>query len=343
MFIFKKKIIFDSNKLEKQVIDFKEKNNIGIFSSSSDLGSKLKERVIRTKKIFEERGFHINLGSLWDKSIGYTTGTAKERALEFNSLIESNDILMSMIGGMNSSSVLEYIDYEKIIRNKTKIIGFSDTTAILLAVYANTGLSVYYGPAFLPCFDEEEYIKNWNFNSLEKYVISDYIGEIENPAYWTDDKIDWFKYKNGYGAINKKLVTNQLYSINDGVVRGRLIGGNLNTIVSIYNTKYMPNINDGDILFFEDSNKSIDKCERNFAFLKNSKILDKISGIIIGKCEGFNTMGTNETYESLFLKFLDRKIPVLMNFDCCHCQPMNVLKIGSIIELDTFNKKIYYL
>ena len=45
----------------------------------------------------------------------------------------------------------------------------------------------------------------------------------------------------------------------------------------------MPKIKQGDILFIEDSLKSIDECERNFAFLKNFKILDKISGVIIGK------------------------------------------------------------
>ncbi|WPL41009.1 hypothetical protein [Malacoplasma iowae] len=114
-------------------------------------------------------------------------------------------------------------------------------------------------------------------------------------------------------------------------------------MVSVYNTEFMPEIVEGDILFIEDSNKSVDECERNFAFLKNSKILDKVSGVILGKSENFNKMSSNETYESLFMKFLDRKIPVLTNFDSSHCQPMNVLKIGGKVKLDTFNKQVTLL
>lgn len=333
-----------NNNIEKsKVVTSNQKISIGIFSSSSDIGSKLQERVWRAKKILEDNNLIVNLGNLWDKSIGYTTALPKERAEEFNSLIDSNDVLMSMIGGMNSSSILEYIDYGKIKQRKTKIVGYSDTTAILLAIYAKTGLPVYYGPALLPSFDEQEYISDWNISSLNKYVIENSVGEIVNPPYWTQEKLDWFKHRDGYGVKVKQLSENQLYSVNDGIVSGRLIGGNLSTMVSIYGTEYMPEINKGDILFFEDSNKSIDECERNFAFLKNSKILDKVSAIIIGKCEGFNAMNSNETYESLFLKFLDHKIPVLMNYDCSHCQPMNVLKIGSKIKLDTLEKKIYFL
>ena len=78
-------------------------------------------------------------------------------------------------------------------------------------------------------------------------------------------------------------------------------------------------------------------------FLKNSKILDKVSGIIIGKIVNFDPIDSSETYQSLFMKFLDRKILVLIDFDCSHCQPMNVLKIGAKIKLDTFKKEVTLL
>ncbi len=338
-----KKIIFNYNLLEKQIIDFsninKKKIDIGIFSSSSDLGYKYQDRVLKAVKILEENGFNINLGCLWNKSIGYTTASAKQRGDEFNNLAKNNKILMSMIGGYNSSSILSYIDYNLIKKNKTKVIGFSDTTSILLAIYNKTKLPVYYGPALLPSIDEQEYIKNWNIKQIKDFVIGDK-KNIINPDFWTDEKIDWSKYN---GKTEKKLYSNKLESINNSIIEGRLIGGNLNTIVSIYNTEFMPKIKEGDILFIEDSLKSIDECERNFAFLKNSKILDKISGVIIGKIEGFDPKNSNETYESLFLKFLDRKIPVLMKFDCSHCHPMNILKIGSRIRLNTFNNTIEYI
>ncbi|QHG90104.1 LD-carboxypeptidase [Malacoplasma iowae] len=344
---FEKKIIFNYNTFDKQEISFiNTKTKIGIFTSSSDLSSKLPRRVNNSKKILEQEGYIVNLGNLWNKSIGYTSGNAKERSEEFNNLLSDNDILMSMIGGMNSSSILPYIDYDKIMERKTKIVGYSDTTAILLAVYKKTKIPTYYGPALLPSFDEQDFIKRWNLNSFNKYVVNNQIGIIDNPKLWTEEKIDWFNFEDEKVSKEnyiKKMQKNKLYSYNDGVVIGRLIGGNLNTMVSVYNTEFMPEIVEGDILFIEDSNKSVDECERNFAFLKNSKILDKVSGVILGKSENFNKMSSNETYESLFMKFLDRKIPVLTNFDSSHCQPMNVLKIGGKVKLDTFNKQVTLL
>lgn len=342
-----RKIIFNYNTLEKQEISFIDnKNKIGIFTCSSDISCKLCKRVINSKKILEADGYEVNLGPLWDKSIGYTSANVEKRAEEFNNLLDHNNILMSMIGGLNSSSILPYINYDKIQKNKTKIVGFSDTTAILLAVYEKTKIPTYYGHALLPSFDEQDFIKKWNLNSFKKYVINNETGKIQNPKLWTEEKIDWFDLeleKINRNEYIKKMKKNKLESFNDGVVIGRLIGGNLNTMVSIFNTEFMPKIENGDILFIEDSNKSVDECERNFAFLKNSKILDKVSGVIIGKCENFNKMSSNETYESLFMKFLDRKIPVLTKFDCSHCQPMNVLKIGGKIKLDTFKKEVILL
>ncbi|MGL4647259.1 MAG: hypothetical protein ACRCVI_00850 [Mycoplasmoidaceae bacterium] len=134
-----------------------------------------------------------------------------------------------------------------------------------------------------------------------------------------------------------------MISFNDGIVARRIIGGNLNTIISIYHTEYTPKILKGDILFIEDSFKAIDECEREFVFLLNNKIIDLLGGIIIGKCEGFDSMNTNETYESLFMKIIKPICPVLSRYDCGHTHPMNVIKIGSKIELNTFKKTISYL
>lgn len=220
-----KKIIFNYNTFDKQEISFiNTKTKIGIFTSSSDLSSKLPRRVNNSKKILEQEGYIVNLGNLWNKSIGYTSGNAKERSEEFNNLLSDNDILMSMIGGMNSSSILPYIDYDKIMERKTKIVGYSDTTAILLAVYKKTKIPTYYGPALLPSFDEQDFIKRWNLNSFNKYVVNNQIGIIDNPKLWTEEKIDWFNFEDEKVSKEnyiKKMQKNKLYSYNDGVVIGR--------------------------------------------------------------------------------------------------------------------------
>ncbi|WPL41008.1 LD-carboxypeptidase [Malacoplasma iowae] len=208
-----KKIIFNYNTFDKQEISFiNTKTKIGIFTSSSDLSSKLPRRVNSSKKILEQEGYIVNLGNLWNKSIGYTSGNAKERSEEFNNLLSDNDILMSMIGGMNSSSILPYIDYDKIMECKTKIVGYSDTTAILLAVYKKTKIPTYYGPALLPSFDEQDFIKRWNLNSFNKYVVNNQIGIIDNPKLWTEEKIDWFNFEDE--KVSKENYIKKMQKIN---------------------------------------------------------------------------------------------------------------------------------
>ncbi|MGL4647255.1 MAG: LD-carboxypeptidase [Mycoplasmoidaceae bacterium] len=316
-----------------------KKIKIGVFSSSSDLGSKYLKRVKATKALLEAEGYEITLGKLHNKSIGYTSGTISARAQEFNALIQDHDLLMSMIGGYNSSSILSLIDYQTLKVHQPKVMGYSDTTALLLAIYQKTNLPVYYGPSFLASFYENEYIRNWNLNGLKNVVLNDHWDfELQNPLFYTEEKIDWASKD----IFKKKLMKNELISFNDGIVVGRIIGGNLNTIISIYHTEYMPKILKGDILFIEDSFKAIDECEREFAFLLNNKIIDLLGGIIIGKCEGFDSMNTNETYESLFMKIIKPTCPVLAKYDCGHTHPMNIIKIGSKIELNTFKKTIRY-
>ena len=66
----------------------------------------------------------------------------------------------------------------KIKQKEIKVVGFSDTTAILLAIYQKTKIPTYYGHALLPSFDEQEYIKKWNSNSFKKYVVNNYVVKL---------------------------------------------------------------------------------------------------------------------------------------------------------------------
>lgn len=134
---------------------------------------------------------------------------------------------------------------------------------------------------------------------------------------------------------------NELVTVYEGKVQGRLIGGNLNTMMGIWNTEYMPEIKEGDILFIEDSLKDCADVERSFSLLKLSGVFDKVSGIILGKHELFKDSNTGrKPYEILLEVLGDKKIPFLAEFDCCHTHPMITLPIGCKVELDATNKSV---
>ncbi|MFT5872477.1 MAG: muramoyltetrapeptide carboxypeptidase [Clostridium sp.] len=109
-------------------------DTIGIFSPSAPITYTCPKRFDKAKKYIENKGFKIVEGSLTGKYDYYRSGSVKERAAELNNLIRNPEIkcIMATIGGMNSNSILPYIDYEELKRNPKIIIGYSDVTAIFL-------------------------------------------------------------------------------------------------------------------------------------------------------------------------------------------------------------------
>lgn len=321
----------------------KKGDTIGIFSPSAPITATAPKRTKRAIEFLQKKGFKIKLGKLTEKKDYYRSGTIKERADELNELIRDKEIkcIMSSIGGYNSNSLLPYIDYEAFKQNPKIVIGYSDVTAILLAIYAKTGISTFYGPALVPTFGEYEPLvaDNWRYfeeicmnNNLENY-------EYKKSNNWSDELINWENYKRP-----KKLYENEWKIEIGGTFQGRLIGGNLNTMMGIWGTEYMPEIKKGDILYIEDTMKNPMILEREFALLKNSNVFEKISGIIMGKHEQYDDLDTNKRPAEVLLEILaDKKIPFLSEFDSCHTHPIMPLLIGKTYKIDVNNKKVILL
>lgn len=324
----------------KNNFKLKKGDAIGIFSPSTPITAYTPKRFERGVKYLEDKGLKIIKGSLTGKSDFYRSGSIKERSEELNELIRNPEVqcIMSTIGGMNSNSLLPYINYDAFKENPKPIIGYSDVTAILLGIYSKTGVSTYYGPALVASFGEFEPYVDLTYKYFEDILIDEvsYPYKIKNPEFWTDEFIDWEKQNR-----EKNRVKNNLITVYEGKVQGRLIGGNLNTMMGIWNTEYMPEIKEGDILFIEDSLKDCADIERSFSLLKLSWVFDKISGIILGKHELFKDCNTGrKPYEILLEVLGDKKIPFLAEFDCCHTHPMITLPIGCKVELDATNKSV---
>ena len=324
------------NDIKKLVIG----DSVGIFSPSSPITFTCPKRFQRGKKFLEDKGFKIIEGNLTGKYDYYRSGSIKERAEELNNLIRNPKVrcIMSTIGGMNSNSILPYIDYEAFKKDPKIIIGYSDVTAILLGIYAKTGISTYYGPALVASFGEWPPFVEDTYDYFKEVAIDDMTlpHELSMPKYWTEEFIAWETQDR-----SKEKIQNTWITIYEGVAVGRLIGGNLNTIAGIWGSEYMPEIRKGDILFIEDSLKNAANIERSFSLLKINGVFDKVSGIILGKHELFDDMKTGrKPYEILLEVLDDTRVPFLADFDCCHTHPMITLPIGCTVKLDATNKKV---
>lgn len=316
---------------------------IGVFSASSPISATVPVRYQRGKVYLESKGVRVVDGSLCGRQDFYRSGTIAQRAAEFNSLLYNADvqILMAAIGGNNTNSILPYIDYEYLKTHPKIIVGYSDTTALLLAIYAKTGLTTFYGPALAASFGELPPFVDWTYDSFRQLVIDGVKPpySYSMPQYWTDEFLNWADQNRA-----KEQRENQWRCIRPGKCQGRLIGGNLNTMEGFFGTPYMPEIREGDILLLEDSLKDACTIERSFSLLKLAGVFDRAGGIILGKHEQFDDNGTGrKPYEILLEVLGDRNIPILAEFDCCHTHPMLTVPMGCRAELDADNRRLTLL
>ena len=118
---------------------------IGLFTSSYPLAAEAPEAAELARANLEAMGYRVKPGALMGRRDFYRSGSIQERAREFNALLadDSVDCLMATVGGMVSNAILPYIDYEQIKRRPKIVIGHSDVTALLLGIYAVTGVVTY--------------------------------------------------------------------------------------------------------------------------------------------------------------------------------------------------------
>lgn len=321
----------------------KKGDTIAVFSPSSPATATAPVRYARGKAYLEGKGYRVLEGSLTGKRDFYRSGSIAERVEEFNELVRNPEVrcIMAAIGGMNSNSLLPYLDYDALQKDPKIIVGYSDVTALLLGVYAQTGLTTYYGPAAVASFGEFPPFVDETYRYFGEIVggESELPHLLPTPKEWTDEFIDWAAQDRSKAGIQNELIT-----LNGGCAEGRLIGGNLNTMQGIWGTKYMPEIRKGDILLIEDSLKDAATVERSFSLLKLSGVFDRIGGLILGKHEKFDDLGTGRMPHEILMEVMGKAdFPVLAQFDCCHTHPMLTIPIGCRVRLDADGQKVTIL
>ncbi len=81
---------------------------------------------------------------------------------------------MSTSGGMNSNSILPFIDYNFLKENPKIIIGYSDVTTILLAIHEKCNIPTFYGPALVASFGELPPFVDLTFEYFKNILVEEY-------------------------------------------------------------------------------------------------------------------------------------------------------------------------
>ena len=292
-------------------------DTIGIVASSLPVLPLFKESYERGKKLIEEMGFKIKEGKTIGKKRWWMAGTPKEVAEDINSLFADKSIkaIMAQTGGYSAISVLEHLDYELITHNSKPFIGMSDMTAYHLAIFTKTGMVGFH-------MDD---VLNFNKEFFLKFLTKTEAPGIIKPI------SDWEEWKTGQAS-------------------GRLIGGILQLVSAGVGTPYFPKLEDfeGSILFWEEVGLEKHIIARNLYKLKYYGILEKISGMLIGKIKYIKPVRNQEveepTTKEMILDILKNyKFPIMANLDFGHFTVNIPMPIGIKVSFDTTKKELNFL
>ena len=257
---------------------------IGIFGISNYIDSTALEFGV---SVFKEWGLRVKFADNLFKQYGRYDGTLEERIKATQAMIDDPDIkaMISTRGGYGAAQVIPYLDFTPLFDNPKWIIGYSDVTALHMALN-NIGLESLHGPMA---------------TRLE--------GDTTSVA---------FLHEALFGEAPGLSIPSNFYC-REGEATGRLVGGNLSLIYSLQGTPMALDMKDA-ILFIEDVGEDSYAIDRMMQNLLLSGKLDEIAGIIVGQFTDFdNYKGMDLSMPGIiYSKIGNRQIPVMYQIDAGH-------------------------
>lgn len=282
----------------------------GTSEHKADVFEKRLPEVVKT---LENRGFKTKIckESFLATELGLGDGTEEIRAKCFNDAVNDPEIkaIFAFWGGYGAMQTLDKLDYKAFRKNRKIFVGFSDETAVELAIYQKAGVVTFHGPMVGASL-------NWKeekcFNNLFDILMHP---REETELRNIDDDSSFKKFKEAQCDCEAQV-----------------IGGNLCLIQNLIGTPYQPNF-EGKILFFEEVGEPAYKIHRTLLHLKLTGQLDKLAGIMVGTI----TPVKDETEERLYKVWSDilkdLNIPIIYNVHAGHINNPLTLPIGSTIKI----------
>lgn len=274
------------------------------------------ERVAKAKDRFERLGFKVSVPpTLAARRDRYLAGSDDDRAAEFNAAVRDPKVraVVAVKGGYGLTRILDKLDYAALTADPKIVAGFSDLTALHLAIARRCRLVTFHSP--MPQFGL--YRDDGPFG---------YSGDL----FWRTVRAD--RYPAGGGGFVVPLPADRPRpkTLAPGVARGRLVGGNLSLVAATVGTPFAVEA-EGNILLLEDTGEKAYRIDRMLSQLRLAGLLDRFAGVVLGTFDG-----ADETELAAVLKeyFGGGKVPVLADFPVGHT-PYNVtLPHGGLVELD---------
>ncbi|MBO9512259.1 LD-carboxypeptidase [Erythrobacter sp. A6_0] len=287
--------------------------------------SAVSERQI-ANALFTVRGMGLvpRLGKHVADTSGYLAGDDAARASDLDTMFADPDIsaIFAVRGGWGSARILPLLDWKTIRRNPKLLIGFSDLTALHLAIAKRAGFMSLHAPNAASSWPENSWNSLWRMAFTGETPVLG--GTQEEPG--------------------RPLPLGR--TITPGRARGRLLGGNLTVLTSLMGTPWLPDF-DGAVLFLEDIAEAEYRIDRMLQHLSLAGVLGRLAGVVFGRCSACAT--TDPDYEGFSLdEVLDTHlaplgIPAFVGANIGHLSNQLSLPHGGEVEIDAQARTIRLL
>ena len=263
----------------------------------------------------------MKLGAHINKVNGYLAGEDLERVSDLHEMFSDEKVnaIVCLRGGYGTPRLLSLIDYKLIARNPKILVGFSDITALQLALWKRCRLITFHGP-------------------MVAVDMADVIDPFTEEMFW---RLVTSPKKAGLIPLLDEPVT-----LFRGKATGRLLGGNLSLIVSLLGTPYQPDFR-RSVLFIEDAGEEPYRIDRMLIQLYNASVLSRAGAIATGQfteCLPKDPTKPSLSVEQIFDEAARASArPFLSNLPFGHVQKKMTLPVGLKVRVNADARTIEYL
>lgn len=276
-------------------------------------GPRTAVEMIRGMGLVPKLGQHVH-----DRH-GYLAGTDESRAADINAMFADPSVraVFAARGGWGSARVLPYLDWKAISANPKLLIGFSDITALHMAIAARGGF---------PTIHASNAGNVWGPTTMDTF---------RRLAF--DAALPFYQSRFGAGMAPAVSGAGGVETLRPGNASGRLIGGNLTVLSTLMGTPFLPSF-DGAILFLEDVDEAVYSVDRMLTQLVLGGVLKRVAGVVFGRCARCGTAGSSGggfTLSDVLTRHLrPLGVPVFSGAMIGHISNQLSLPVGVRAELD---------
>ncbi|MCA9329741.1 LD-carboxypeptidase [Candidatus Saccharibacteria bacterium] len=288
-----------------------------------------RQQLKRAEERLQSLGYKVTFGKYLESNFHLGTAKAEDRTEDFNNAYFDKNVkaILAYRGGWSANELLPLIDWSLVAKNPKPIIGFSDITILLNAIYAKTGNVGFLGPNFRTLGQNISW--EYTLNNLEAVLKQETPLKLTRSKEWGVDKFE-------------RIKTSPWTIISKGIAEATLLGGNMGTFYLLQGTEYLPKFDKPFIFAIEDDDEAGKYTAREFSrrfesLLQQPNFRQNLKGLILGRFQPKSKVKKKELESMIVSKKLG-EMPIVSGVDFGHTLPMLTLPIGRTISLVASDK-----